>query len=44
MEADNHSDISSAADDSMHYCSIVEAMKLVTHPFNGDKRKLKRIY
>lgn len=25
----------------MQYCSTVEAMRLVTHPFNGDKRKLR---
>jgi hypothetical protein len=41
MEAYNHSDIRSAADDGMHYCSIAEAMKLVTYPFDGDKRKLR---
>jgi hypothetical protein len=39
METDNHSDISSAADVGMQYFSIAEAMKLVTHPFDGDKRK-----
>jgi hypothetical protein len=31
MEADYDSDISSAADDSMHYCSATEAVKLITH-------------
>jgi hypothetical protein len=41
MEADNHSAISSAADVGMHYCSIAAAMKLVTHPFDGDERKLR---
>jgi hypothetical protein len=40
-EADNSSEISSADGDSTHYCSISEAMKLVTHPFDGDKRKLR---
>jgi hypothetical protein len=40
-EADNSSKISSADGDSTHYCSISEAMKLVTHPFDGDKRKLR---
>jgi hypothetical protein len=34
IEADNSSDIS---EDSTHYCSIAEAMKLITHPFDGDK-------
>jgi hypothetical protein len=41
MEADNNSDINSAADEGMHYCSVTEAMKLITHPFDGDKKKLK---
>jgi hypothetical protein len=41
MEADNATDFSSAADDGMHYCSIAEAMKLVIHPFDGDKKKLR---
>jgi hypothetical protein len=34
MEADNSSELS---EDTTHYCSIAEAMKLVTHPFD-DKR------
>jgi hypothetical protein len=41
MEADNSSDIDSAADEGVQYCSIAEAMRLVTHPFDGDKRKLR---
>jgi hypothetical protein len=38
MEADNSSDIS---EDSTQYCSIRETMKLISHPFDGDKRKLR---
>jgi hypothetical protein len=38
MEADNSSDVS---EDTMQYCSIGEAMKLITHPFDADKRKLR---
>jgi len=38
MEADNSSDVS---DDAIQYCSIGEAMKLIAHPFDGDKRKLR---
>jgi len=38
MEPDNSSEVS---DDTTHYCSISEAMKLITHPFDGDKRKLR---
>ena len=41
MEADNSSDIDSAADEGAQYCSISEAMRLITHPFDGDKRKLR---
>jgi hypothetical protein len=41
MEADNSSDIESVADEGVQYCSIAEAMRLVTHPFDGDKRKLR---
>ena len=40
-EAHNSSDIS---EDSKQYCSIVEAMKLITHPFDGDKKKLKEFF
>jgi hypothetical protein len=38
MEADNSSDVS---EDTKHYCSIGEAVKLIAHPFDGDKRKLR---
>ena len=38
MEPDNSSEVS---DDTTHYCSISEAMKLIAHPFDGDKRKLR---
>jgi hypothetical protein len=41
MEADNNSDISSAADNGMHYSSVTEAMKLISHPLDGDKKRLK---
>jgi hypothetical protein len=41
MEADNGSELS---EDATQYCSIGEAMKLITQPFDGDKRKIKRIY
>jgi len=23
-----------------HYCSVAEAMELITHPFDGDKKRL----
>lgn len=42
MEADHSSDVS-AASYSTHYCSVAEAMKLITHPFDGDKRKLREL-
>ena len=35
MDADNSSD------DTTQYCSTGEAMKLISHPFDGDKRKLR---
>lgn len=38
MEADNCSELS---EDATRYCGIAEAMKLITHPFDGDKRKLR---
>jgi uncharacterized protein Yka (UPF0111/DUF47 family) len=41
MEADNSSDVSSASGDITHYCSVADAIKLITQPFDGDKRKLK---
>ena len=40
MEPDNSSEVS---DVTIHYCSIREAMKVIAHPFDGDKRK-QRIY
>jgi hypothetical protein len=40
MEADHSCDASEASY-STHYCSVAEAMKLITHPFDGDKRKLR---
>jgi hypothetical protein len=40
METDHSSDTSEAPY-SMLYCSVAEAMKLITHPFDGDKRKLR---
>jgi hypothetical protein len=41
MYADNISDISSAADDGMHYCSVTGAMNLITHPLDDDQKRLK---
>ena len=38
MDPDNASDTSV---DTTRYCSIGEAMKLITHPFDGDKKKLR---
>jgi hypothetical protein len=38
MEADNSSDVS---EDTTQYCSIGKAIKLIAHPFDGDKRKLR---
>ena len=38
MEPDKSSEVS---DDTTHYCSISEAMKLIAHHFDGDKRKLR---
>jgi hypothetical protein len=38
MEADNSSNVS---EDTTRYCSVGEAMKLIAHPFDGDKRKLR---
>jgi hypothetical protein len=38
MDADNSSDL---ADDALHFCSIAEETKLITHSFDGDKRKLR---
>jgi hypothetical protein len=41
MEADNGRD---SSEEITQYCSIGEAMKLIAHPFVGDKRNLKRFY
>lgn len=38
MDPGNSSD---APDEITHYCSIWKAMKLISHPFDGDKRKLR---
>jgi len=40
MEAD-HSSEASEASYITHYCSVAEAMKLITHPFDGNKKKLR---
>jgi len=40
MEADHSSDASEASH-STHYCSVAEAMKLITQPFDGNKKKLR---
>jgi hypothetical protein len=42
MEADHSSDVSHASY-STHYCSVAEAMKLITHPFEVDKKKLREL-
>jgi hypothetical protein len=41
MESDDKGDTGSAADDGMHYCSVTVAMKLITHPSDGNKKWLK---
>jgi hypothetical protein len=38
MNADSGSDL---FEEATQYCSIAEALKLITHPFVGDKRKLR---
>jgi hypothetical protein len=40
MEADQSRDASEATYRT-HYCSVTEAMKLITHPFDGNKKKLR---
>jgi hypothetical protein len=40
-EVEENSDVSSATKLSSHYCSISEAMKLITYPFDGDKSRLR---
>jgi hypothetical protein len=39
MEPDRVSEDSETTCDT-HYCSVAEAMKLITHPFDGDKKRL----
>jgi hypothetical protein len=41
MEADHSSDTLEASY-STQYCSVAGAMKLITHPFDGDKNKLRK--
>jgi hypothetical protein len=38
MDAENSSDINSAADDGRHYCSVTEALRLITQLFDGYKK------
>ena len=40
MEPDHISEDSYIAYET-HYCSVAEAMKLITHPFDGDKKRLR---
>ena len=40
MEADPGSE-SSASSDMTQYCSVTEAMKFITHSFDGNKQKLR---
>lgn len=40
MEPDRTSEDSDVAYET-HYCSVAEAMKLITHPFDGDKKRLR---
>ena len=40
MEADLGSESSESAYVAP-YCSVAEAMKLISHPFDGDKRRLR---
>ena len=40
MEPDHVSEDSETAY-STHYCSVEEAMKLITHPLDGDKKRLR---
>jgi hypothetical protein len=39
MEADHSEDSETAY--TTHHCSVAEAMKLISHPFDGDKRRLR---
>jgi hypothetical protein len=40
MALDHVSEDSDTANDT-HYCSMAEVMKLITHPFDGDKKRLR---
>jgi DNA polymerase/3'-5' exonuclease PolX len=40
MEADHSSEISESTYDT-HHCSVAEATKLISHSFDGDKRRLR---
>jgi len=40
MEVDHVSDYSDTVCDT-HYCSIAEAVKLISHPFDRDKKQLQ---
>ena len=37
MEADHSTECSESANVATH-CSVAEAMKLISHPFDGDKK------
>ena len=39
-ETDQSSKTSESAYDT-HHCIVAEAMKLISHPFDGDKRRLR---
>jgi hypothetical protein len=40
MKPDHTSEDSDIAYET-HYCSVAEAMKLITHSFDGDKKRLR---
>jgi len=40
MEPDRTSEDSDVAYET-HFCSVAEAMKLITRPFDGDKKRLR---
>jgi hypothetical protein len=40
VEADHTTEVSKASY-RMQYCSVAEAMKLITHPLDGDVKKLR---
>jgi hypothetical protein len=42
MESDHVSKVSDTAYNT-HYCSVAEATKLITHPFDGDDGNKKRL-